>query len=272
MQLMAMDGERGIRGSLCPKCESSLTFGCMESRFLLSLETSTSVCSVAVHEGGQLMAHTELHIDRAHAGKLTQLVRSTLSAANLAIKDLGAVAVSAGPGSYTGLRIGAATAKGICYAASLPLIAVGSLEAQARMVVAQTLLPENARLCPMIDARRMEVYTALYDRNGLLLESPKPYIIDETAFDEWLKDRSGTLFFFGDGAAKCEAVLSPKGYVPIGGIYATARYVGELAWPKWQAGEFANLAYFEPDYLKSFEAKLPTRNQPLVGPDQLPKP
>ena len=163
-----------------------------------------------------------------------------------------AVAVSGGPGSYTGLRIGVSMAKGICYARSLPLITVSTLELCCVPVLLQERIPEGALVCPMIDARRMEVYTALYDRALRPQEPVSAQVIDEQSFRDWL-DRQ-PVYFFGDGAHKCQGVISHDNAHFIDGVLPLARHMFPLAEKAIAGGRYEDVAYYEPFYLKEFVA------------------
>ncbi|HTF19089.1 MAG TPA: tRNA (adenosine(37)-N6)-threonylcarbamoyltransferase complex dimerization subunit type 1 TsaB [Chryseolinea sp.] len=221
---------------------------------LLSLETSTDVCSVAVHDGSRLLAIAEVHMGQAHASKLAPLVKEVMAMANASMKDLNGVAVSAGPGSYTGLRIGTSTAKGLCYALGIPLYSIGTLDIMAGHMSSVVL--EEAVLCPMIDARRMEVYCALYDRQGRRLTAVEAKVIDEYSFLDQLK--VARVVFGGNGSDKCPQVITHSMAVFQPGVFPSARHLGALASQKLALGESEDLMRFEPFYLKDFKAKLPS--------------
>lgn len=224
--------------------------------YLLSIETATRTCSVAIHDGPRLITAQDLHLDKSHSGSLTRMIENLIGLAGISIADLDAVAVSKGPGSYTGLRIGLSTAKGLCYAKDIPLIGVGTLEAMAWEAARNN--PLGAQLCPMIDARRMEVYCLIADPSGKTLQKVQPVIVDETAFAERLQ--SEHILFFGDGASKCAEVLGQfeKAHV-LHHIRPSAVGIGGLAWEAYQQEQFEDLAYFEPFYLKEFQAKKPKK-------------
>lgn len=222
---------------------------------ILSLETSTSVCSAAIHDDGKLVALSEFHEDQAHASKLALMVDGLLSLADMKPDMLAAIAISGGPGSYTGLRIGTSMAKGLCFSLGLPLIAISALDLMA-FRVAKTGLAEE-KLCPMLDARRMEVYSALYDRQAKRISSITPLEIDDSAFADVLKD--SRIAFFGPGASKCKGVINHGNATFIGGIYPSASELGELAAEKLKSGEVEDLTLFEPLYLKEFLAKKSTK-------------
>lgn len=222
--------------------------------YILSIETATKVCSVALHQEGELVVSQHLHIDKSHSGLLTVLIRNCLQYAAIAMTDIAAVAVSAGPGSYTGLRIGTSTAKGLCYALEVPLIAVNTLEAMAYEVA--RFAPAEALLCPMIDARRMEVYCMLLDKQLEVLAPQQPKIIDGQSFGEELQEQQ--IYFFGDGAAKCREVLGHQANAYFAaGVVPSAVPVGALAYQRWEQQKFEDLAYFEPVYLKEFQGSKP---------------
>jgi len=217
---------------------------------ILSLETSTRVCSVALHQNGEALACYELFTEKSHSGMLTTLVRQVVEHAGFRLAALDAVAVAKGPGSYTGLRIGISTAKGLCFALDRPLLAVNTLEAMARQVV--DFVPAEARLCPMLDARRMEVYCAVFDTKLTSIEPTRAKIVDETAFAEQLAEHP--VYFFGDGAAKCQALLTrhENARFPATPVFPSARTMGLLATRAYEIGAFENVVAFEPFYLKEF--------------------
>jgi tRNA threonylcarbamoyladenosine biosynthesis protein TsaB len=222
--------------------------------YIISIDSATKVCSVALHQQGQLLVSQHLHIDKSHSGLLTVLIQNALQYAGIGMQELGAVAVSAGPGSYTGLRIGTSTAKGLCYALDIPLIAINTLEAMAHEAAA--FVPEGALLCPMIDARRMEVYCLLANRQGQVKEPMQAKVIDATSFRRVLEQQP--VYFFGDGAAKCQPLLGDHPHARfLPGIVPSAVPVGALAWQKFEAAQFEDLAYFEPVYLKEFQGSKP---------------
>jgi tRNA threonylcarbamoyladenosine biosynthesis protein TsaB len=219
---------------------------------IISIETATKVCSVALHADGQLMATQSLHVEKSHAESLLGTIDHLLAITHYSAKDLRAVALSSGPGSYTGLRIGTSAAKGLCYALEIPLIAVNTLEAMAHGV--QPYNTNQALLCPMIDARRMEVYCLVADAQGNILVPSHPQIIDQDSFQP--ECSKSPMLFFGDGAEKCKPLLAHESHALfIDGIYPTARYIGALAYEKFQQDDFEDLAQFTPLYLKPFQGK-----------------
>ena len=215
---------------------------------ILSIETSTKVCSVALHREQTLLASSEILIEKSHSKFITVLIENLFSHSGEEMKSLDAVAVSKGPGSYTGLRIGVSTAKGICYALEKPLIAIDTLKSMA--FEANRFNIQKALLCPMIDARRMEVYCALYDSDLNCKEEVNAKIIDESSFKETLSEQP--VLFFGDGSQKCAAVIKNKNAFFIENVYPSAINIGTLALKAFEETQFEDLAYFEPFYLKDF--------------------
>ncbi len=222
---------------------------------ILSLETSTNVCSVAVHNGTQLLAFAEAHSEQVHASKLAVLIQGVIKLANVSITSLAAVAISAGPGSYTGLRIGTSTAKGLCYGLGIPLLAVGTLDSMVRQV--QQFSLGDRLVCPMIDARRMEVYCQLVDNINNIVEPVQAKVIDETSFKEYLTNQD--IVFFGNGAEKCKTMIQHPNAIFLQQITPSAVQVGELAGKRFAQNEFENLLQFEPIYLKEFLVAKPAR-------------
>ena len=224
---------------------------------ILSIETSTDVCSVAMSENGQCIFKKEDHSGPNHAVSLGVFVDEALSFTDNHAIPLGAVAVSQGPGSYTGLRIGVSMAKGICYGRDVPLLAVPTLEVMAVPVLLNHEIEEDALLCPMIDARRMEVYSAIYDRALKPQRETRADIVDGDTYREFL-DRH-PVYFFGNGAAKCmETINHPNAHL-IKGIEPLAKYMFQLAERRWVQKEYEDVAYFVPFYLKDFVAKMPKK-------------
>lgn len=224
------------------------------------LETSTEVCSVALSENGKIVTFREETEGYRHSEKLTLFVGEALDEAGWTTSMLDAVCVSRGPGSYTGLRIGVSVAKGLCFGSGVPLISVSTLQAMADHVVQhfQDLSGEESRdalLCPMLDARRMEVYTALFNRNGSPLSEVKAVVVDENSYKDELKDRK--VVFFGNGAFKCRSIIQHPNALFPGHIYASARFMSKLAHDYFDNRQFENVAYFEPFYLKDFVATVP---------------
>ncbi len=223
---------------------------------ILSIETSTTVCSVALTTDGNTLASQKLFIEKSHSTLLTVVIEQIMKQVGMEMAELDAIAVSKGPGSYTGLRIGVSTAKGLCYALDKPLIAVNTLLAMANEVNRQN--HSQALLCPMIDARRMEVYTALYDGELNELEKTSAKILEENSFDETLNQKQ--VLFFGNGADKFMALKTGvANAVFIDNITPSAWSVGLLANQAFLRGDFEDVAYFEPFYLKDFVATKPKK-------------
>ena len=225
---------------------------------ILCLETATPVCSVALNDGCCTIALRETEGQNAHSEKITNFIREVMETAKIDYKQLDAVAVSQGPGSYTGLRIGVSTAKGICYAADLPLMAIDTLEAMAYGMKAKlgSQIGENDLLIPMIDARRMEVYAAVFDANLQRINDTAALVIDENTFVDLQKYHR--LWLFGDGAPKLKQVFENQPYVNIvDGFKPSAAYMLNLADKALREHNFVDVAYFEPFYLKDFIAGKP---------------
>lgn len=203
----------------------------------------------------QLIGVEEISDSRAHSSMLTVLIERLLAKSRVTMSQLSAVAVNQGPGSYTGLRIGISTAKGICYAMGIPLIAIGSLEAMAHGICTKLQglnLAPDALLCPMIDARRMEVYTALFDRQLRPVAPVEAKIIDRQSFGQWLNTRQ--ILFFGDGATKCQDVIDNANALFTNDFQPSAADMLKKAQEALAAKQFVDTAYFEPLYLKDFVA------------------
>ncbi len=224
---------------------------------ILSLETSTNVCSVALTQQNTIVASKKLYEDKSHSTYLTILIQEVMSQAKVALKDVDAIAVSKGPGSYTGLRIGVSTAKGLCYSLDKPLIAINTLRAMAHEV---SIASGSANLlCPMIDARRMEVYTALYDTELSELEPTSAKILDEFSYAETMIDHS--VLFFGNGSGKFRELIGPghRNARFLDDITPSASSVGILAGEEYLNNRFEDVVYFEPYYLKDFVATTPKK-------------
>jgi tRNA threonylcarbamoyladenosine biosynthesis protein TsaB len=230
---------------------------------ILNIETSTEVCSVALAENGTSVQTLENLSGQNHAMLVTVYIQEILAAQGLTINQLDALAVSGGPGSYTGLRIGVAAAKGICYASGLPLIAITSLAAMTHHVINQRIkyaLPDDKEMlfCPMIDARRMEVYTAIYNHKEEMIREIKADIIDELSFLPFL-DKS-KMVFFGNGATKCKNAITHPNACFLDQVTTSANYMTFLAERAFQEKNFVDIAYYEPFYLKDFVATIPIKN------------
>jgi len=239
---------------------------------ILALETATPVCSVALARDGEFLSIRESTVPNAHSSVLTVFIEEIFQEVSLHYTDLDAVSVSMGPGSYTGLRIGVAAAKGLCFALDKPLIAVPTLEAMAAGMkdVFLHLTPDPSPpgegrkpplgglgvFCPLIDARRMEVYCAVFDENLNQVQATEALIVDEHSFTGLLKDH--VVLFAGTGAEKCKKVLSHQtNAIFIEGFEASSRFLVTLSEQRFIEQRFENLAYFEPFYLKDFIAGKP---------------
>jgi len=234
----------------------------MSVHHILQIETATQVCSVAVSANGITSAYKEINEPNIHASRLTMLISELLQELALGFADLSAVAVSKGPGSYTGLRIGVSTAKGLCYATDLPLIGVNTLSSMAEGF--KESYPDSqedyGRLCPMLDARRMEVYMAMYDHALRPLSPVSAVIVDAQSFNEMPGE--GRMALFGTGADKCRELFegNPQVHV-VPGFLNSARFLSRQAYQAYLEGDFVDVAYFEPYYLKDFVATVP-KNTP----------
>ncbi|MCF6169972.1 MAG: tRNA (adenosine(37)-N6)-threonylcarbamoyltransferase complex dimerization subunit type 1 TsaB [Bacteroidales bacterium] len=223
---------------------------------ILNIETSTTVCSVALAVDGKVVAIKESHTKNSHAVQITLFCEAVLKEYGIGFPDLDAVAVSKGPGSYTGLRIGVSTAKGFCYAIDKPLIAIGTLKAMAAGMIENESKPEDFLYCPMIDARRMEVYSAFFDSELNELKKTEAVVVDENSFSDLLS--SHKIIFAGDGAAKCREILSHQQHAIFkGGFHPSTAFMAQLSEQKFNQQDFENVAYFEPFYLKDFVAGIP---------------
>lgn len=220
---------------------------------ILSIETATKVCSVSLARDGEEISTKDFKSEKySHAEKLNNLITELLEDSGLKIQDLDAVAVSKGPGSYTGLRIGTSTAKGICYALGIPLIAVNSLKA-----LAYSQKDKGTLICPMFDARRMEVYSAIYSSDMEEVEETRAVVIDESSYAGFLEQ--GKVCFLGPGAQKCQEVIQHENAVFNLDTEVSAKSMILLSEDKYNKGEFEDTAYFEPFYLKDFIAGTPKK-------------
>jgi len=219
---------------------------------ILQIETATTVCSVALAKDGEVVGFKQVDQRNVHAEVITVYIDEILEAAGVTYGDIDAIAVSCGPGSYTGLRIGVSTAKGLCFALDKPLIAIETLASMADGIIAEGI-DANVSLCPMIDARRMEVYTAIFDAKGNVIKPTAAEIIDENSFVDLLQNNK--IIFFGDGAGKCREVLGNNLNAQfLAGFINSATHLTKKAQEKFVAKDFEDVAYFEPFYLKDFIA------------------
>lgn len=223
---------------------------------ILGIETATKMCSVAISRDGVLLALKETGGEYSHSENLNHFVELACNEANIKLNELDAIAISKGPGSYTGLRIGVSSAKGLCYGLEKPLIAVDTLKALTLAVIKSNSFVSETLFCPMIDARRMEVYTALYNSNLEMIDPISAKIIDESSFVKVLEEHK--VVFFGDGAEKCKTLLGGhKNAVFIDNVEPSAKYINQLALEKLNKQQFEDVTYFEPYYLKEFLATTP---------------
>lgn len=229
---------------------------------ILNIETATQICSVALAKDRNVISFAETNTANSHASQITLLIDRIMNDSNISFKSLDAIAVSEGPGSFTGLRIGVSTAKGLCYALNKPMIAVSTLDALARSVMSnhyKVRLKEekdwmdNYFICPLIDARRMEVYTALYDSSGKRIVNPQAIIVDENFLSGYLNEQN--IIFVGNAVNKCKGVLMNRKTILDSTLECSATNMVDISEQKFQERKFENTAYFEPFYLKSFQSK-----------------
>jgi tRNA threonylcarbamoyladenosine biosynthesis protein TsaB len=228
---------------------------------LLSIDTSIRGCSVAVHNEAGLLAAYDLFTDKSSSAMLTTLLRDSVTHAGFKLSDIDAIVVGKGPGSYTGLRVGVSTAKGLCYALDRPLIAINTLQAMALQLA--PFFPGHL-LCPMIDARRMEVYAAVLDEKNAFVQETRAVIMNDTSFEDLLANSK--VVFFGDGAPKCKSILEkhPNAIFPAIDIKPSARTIGQLGAIAFTNAQFEDVAAFEPYYLKDFMSPAPRKASTLV--------
>ena len=212
---------------------------------ILNIETATKNCSVALAHDGKTIAYKEIAEQNfSHAEKLHVFIEELLAENNLQFSDLNAIAVSQGPGSYTGLRIGVSSAKGFCYAMNIPMIAIDTLQ-----LLAKQIQIEEGIIIPMIDARRMEVFTAFYDKNHNQIRNTQAEIIDETSYQEITE----TIHLVGDVTEKFKNTLTDDKFVFHSNVvFPSANEMSQLSFDKYKISDFVDVAYFEPYYLKDF--------------------
>jgi tRNA threonylcarbamoyladenosine biosynthesis protein TsaB len=216
--------------------------------YILNIETSTKNCSVSISNNGKLIAIKELNNGNySHAEVLHPFMKSVLKEANIVFEQLNAIAVSKGPGSYTGLRIGVSAAKGLCFSLNIPLISINTLKS-----LAHSISIEKGIIIPILDARRMEVYSAIFDSNCNQQREVKAEIIDKTSFQNELE--KSKVYFLGDGAEKCKTLIKHPNAVFVDSKYPSANEMCELAFCKYKKNDIEDVAYFEPFYLKDFIA------------------
>ena len=214
--------------------------------YILNIETATKNCSVSISNNGILVAIKELNNGNySHAEVLHPYINDVLRLAKISINDIDAIAVSKGPGSYTGLRIGVSAAKGLCFAQDIPLISIETLTS-----LAHAISIHEGKIVSMLDARRMEVYAAVFDLNYNLLREIKAEIIDENSYAEYLEE--GNVYFLGDGAQKCREIITHSNAIFIDGKFPSAKEMCQLAYDKYKKNDIEDVAYFEPFYLKDF--------------------
>ncbi len=213
---------------------------------ILNIETATKNCSVSIAKNGEILAIKELNNGNySHAEVLHPFIVDVLKEANIKTEAIDAVAVSKGPGSYTGLRIGVSAAKGLCFAFDKPLIAIDTLTSLSHAIAI-----DKGTIIPMIDARRMEVYAAVFNQNHQQIREIKAEIIDENSFADYLeKDK---VYFLGDGSKKCKTIINHKNAVFVDDKFPSAKQMATLSFDKYKISDIENVAYFEPFYLKDF--------------------
>lgn len=222
----------------------------MQTPVILHIETSTNVCSVALSEGADCLFSKANDEGMNHAALLSVFVAEALEVAKNSGKSLDAVAVSAGPGSYTGLRIGVSTAKGICFGFDIPMIAVSTLEVML-VEVLKSITETNVVVCPMIDARRMEVYAALYNVEGKMMRDISADIITSDSYSDFLEDHK--VYFVGNGSEKCKTTLTHPNAFFLDNVTPLAENMILFAIKAFEEKNFVDVAYFEPFYLKEFQ-------------------
>ena len=218
--------------------------------YILCLETATEICSVALLKNDVVIAIEENHEGNSHASQITLLIEAVMKKSNVELKQLDAVAVSKGPGSYTGLRVGVSTAKGLCYALNIPLIAINTLQSLTQHLHSTFNTQHSTFFCPMLDARRMEVYCTLLDNQLNEVENTQAKIIDENSFSAELNNHK--IYFFGNGSLKCKTIITHSNAIFIDDIKCSANGMAALAYKAFAQKQFEDVAYFEPFYLKDF--------------------
>ncbi|GAA4960053.1 tRNA (adenosine(37)-N6)-threonylcarbamoyltransferase complex dimerization subunit type 1 TsaB [Algibacter aquimarinus] len=220
---------------------------------ILNIETATTNCSVSLSKKGKtLILKEDYDKNYSHAERLHVYIDAVLNEASISKNDINAIAVSKGPGSYTGLRIGVSAAKGLCFALSKPLISVPTLEALAHQAIC-----DDGTIIPMLDARRMEVYSAVYDSNYNQIRETQAQILDKNAFSDYLKQ--GTVYFIGNGVEKTKTIINHPNAIFIDDKLPSANEMSKLSYEKYNMGDIEDVAYFEPYYLKDFVALKPKR-------------
>jgi len=223
---------------------------------ILQIETATGVCSVSIADGGKIISLKEISAGRSHAAVLSVFINELLVENEILPDSLDAVAVSIGPGSYTGLRIGVSTAKGLCYGSGIPLIAVQTLQS-LYAGFRESVGTGNTLFVPMIDARRMEVYTAIFDGEGRTIQDTHALVVENDSFKELL--RKDVIYFFGNGADKLSGIINHPNAKVISGFQISSAFMTPIALDSFIRKDFASVAYLEPYYLKDFIAIVPKR-------------
>lgn len=224
---------------------------------ILNIETATKNCSVCIANNGEVIAAKELNNGNySHAEVLHPFIVDILDESGLTSKDVDAVAVSKGPGSYTGLRIGVSAAKGLCFAFDKPLISIDTLTS-----LSYSISVDKGYIIPMIDARRMEVYAAVYDENHQQIRGIKAEIIDENSYAEFLE--KSKVYFIGDGSQKCKEIINHKNAVFIDDKFPSSKEMAQLSFDKYKKSDIENVAYFEPFYLKDFVVIPEKKKKPI---------
>nr|WP_297787242.1 tRNA (adenosine(37)-N6)-threonylcarbamoyltransferase complex dimerization subunit type 1 TsaB [uncultured Allomuricauda sp.] len=214
---------------------------------ILNLETATTNCSVSISKDDEVVVLKENNAaNYSHSEQLHVFIKEALKEASLSFSDLDAVAISKGPGSYTGLRIGVSAAKGLCFSLDLPLISIPTLQSMAHQV---DLKPDEL-VIPVLDARRMEVYSCVYDATYNEVRETRAEVIDEASFVDYVSNNK--VYLLGSGAEKCRGVLQHPNFIFEGSVFPSAKQMASIAFKKFKANQFEDVAYFEPYYLKDF--------------------
>ncbi|RIA10823.1 tRNA threonylcarbamoyladenosine biosynthesis protein TsaB [Flavobacteriaceae bacterium MAR_2010_72] len=214
--------------------------------FILNIETTTTNCSVSLSKEGEILVLKEdYNTQYSHAESLHVFIDELFKSSEISLSDIDAIAVSKGPGSYTGLRIGVSAAKGLCFALNKPLISISTLEALSHQIKSI-----EGQIVTMLDARRMEVYSAVFDSDYKQIRDINAEVLNENSFSEYL--REGNVYFIGSGVEKAKSIITHPNAIYIENKLPSANYMGSLAHRKFIANDFENLAYFEPYYLKDF--------------------
>ena len=217
---------------------------------ILCVDTSSFICSVSVFENLSLISSNSTEVEKSHSKFIIQLIDQSLKDANIKINEIDAFAVSMGPGSYTGLRIGVSTIKGLCYSLEKPLISINTLEILSKSALNHINDYNDFFICPMIDARRMEVFTKMLDNDFNEVEKDKALILDDKSFNDIGVGK--LIYFFGDGSNKFQKITNNKNFHFIDNIISSSKHMGELANIKYENNQFENLTTFEPFYIKDF--------------------